>query len=160
NFFDASLKEGKDFPVLRLPAAAPLTAGRVRPLAEDRTLNKPITFDTLYGGMPRPNFSGSPVSGLTWLADGEQFLQAKEGRLYKVNTMTGRCQPFFDPDKVAQALAALPAIRKQAAEQMVRSPFLRFNPQHTAALFEHQSDLYYCPLDGGKAVRLTKAPGR
>src|SRR5262249_34388653 len=32
NFFDSVLKEGGDFPVVRLPASVPLTAGRVRPL--------------------------------------------------------------------------------------------------------------------------------
>src|SRR5439155_353806 len=37
NFFDDALAEGKDFPVLRLPAAVPLTLGRARPLTEDRT---------------------------------------------------------------------------------------------------------------------------
>jgi hypothetical protein len=34
NFFDGVLKVGGDFPVVRLRAAVPLTAGRVRPLAE------------------------------------------------------------------------------------------------------------------------------
>src|SRR5207249_10524320 len=29
----------------------------------------------------------------------------------------------------------------------------------SAALFEHQNDLYYCNLDGSGAVRLTKTPG-
>jgi dipeptidyl aminopeptidase/acylaminoacyl peptidase len=158
NFFDATIREGADFPVLRLPVATPLTAGRVRPLADDRTLNKPITFDTVHGGQ-RPNFAGAPVSGLTWLDDGEHFLQRKEGRLYKVHALTGRCQPFLDPDRIAQTLAALPSINKEAARSLADgSPDL--NPQHTGALFEHGSDLYYCPLDGGKAVRLTKAPGR
>jgi dipeptidyl aminopeptidase/acylaminoacyl peptidase len=160
NFFDAALKEGQDFPVLRLPAAAPLTVGPVRPLADGRTLNKPITFATLFGPAPPPNFNGAPVSGLTWLDDGEHFLQTKEGRPYKVHALTGRCQPFFDPDKLAGSLAALPTIDKKAAQALARSPALRYNPQHTGALFEHGSDLYYAPLDGGKAVRLTKAPGR
>jgi dipeptidyl-peptidase 4 len=160
NFFDAVLKEGKDFPVLRLPVAAPLTAGRVRPLPEDRTGDKPITFEMLYGTGPRPNFNGVPVSGLTWLEDGEHFLQRKEGRLYKVNALTGRCQPFLDSDKISQSLAALPAIDRQAARLLAGTATPHFNPQHTGALFEHSSDLYWCPFDGGKSVRLTKAPGR
>jgi dipeptidyl aminopeptidase/acylaminoacyl peptidase len=175
NFFDDGLKEGADFPVLRLPASAPLTVGRVRPLDEGRPKDKPITFDMLYpatadgggrggrggrggGGRGGINFNGSPVSGLAWLDDGEHFLQRKDGRLYKVHALTGRCQPYFDTDKIAQALAALPTIDRQAARVLAEAP--RFNPQHTGALYEHASDLYYCPFDGGKAVRLTKAPGR
>ncbi len=177
NFFDAEIKEGKDFPVLRLPAAAPLTAGRVRPLAENRTLNKPITFDMLYpaagggqggrggrggrgAGRGGVNFNGSPVSGLAWLDDGQHFLQRKDNRLYKVDALSGRCQPFLDTDKIAAALGTLPTIDRTAARALADAPAPHFNPQHTGALFEHAGDLYYCPLDGGKAVRLTKAPGR
>jgi dipeptidyl aminopeptidase/acylaminoacyl peptidase len=160
NFFDAGTKEGQDFPVLRLPAPAPLTAGAVRPLPEDRTPNKPITFETLYGGGQRPNFAGAPVSGLIWLEDGEHFLQRKEGRLYKVHALTGRCQPFLDAEKIVKSLTALPGVSRRAAEGLVNSPVITFNPQHTGALFTFAGDLYFCPLDGGKAVRLTKAPAR
>jgi dipeptidyl aminopeptidase/acylaminoacyl peptidase len=160
NFFDAAVKEGQDFPVLRVPAAAPVTAGAVRPLPDDRPRDRPITFETLYGVGPRPNFAGSPVSGITWLEDGEHFLQRKENRLYKVHALTGRCQLFLDPDKVVKSLVALPGVSRRAAEGMVNAPGLTFNPQHTAALFTFAGDLYFCPLDGGKAVRLSKAPGR
>ncbi len=159
NFFDAVLKEGQDYPVLRLPAFTPLTTTRIRPLPEERTLNKPITFETLYGSSPPPNFSGSPMMGLTWLDDGEHFLQKKEGRLYKVQALTGRCQLFFDSDKVVTALAAVPTIGREAAKGLADAVPSHLNPQRTAALLEHASDLYYCPLDGGKVVRLTKAPG-
>jgi len=159
NFFDAAVREGQDFPVLRLPAPVPLTTGRVRPLAEDRTLNKPITFETLYGADPRPNFSGAVVSGLTWLDDGDHFLQRKDGKLWKVHALTGRCQPFLDADKLAQSLAAAPAIDKPSAKALAATTAPDFNPQRTGALFVYASDLYFCPLDGGKAVRLTKVPG-
>jgi dipeptidyl aminopeptidase/acylaminoacyl peptidase len=161
NFFDDSLQEGKDFPVLRLPAPAPVSTGRYRPLPEDRTFNKPITFDRLYGGGGPPlSFRGNPVGGLTWLDDGEHFLQRKDNRLYKVHAVTGRCQTFLDADRVAAALAALPTIRKEAARNLAGAANLQLNPSRSGALFVHASDLYYCPFDGGKAVRLTKAPGR
>jgi dipeptidyl aminopeptidase/acylaminoacyl peptidase len=51
NFFDEGLAEGKDYPVLRLPAAARVTAGPVRPLPEDRVLNKPFVPEMLYSGL-------------------------------------------------------------------------------------------------------------
>src|SRR5207247_2032272 len=66
NFLDDVLKEGLDYPVLRLPAAVPLTSGRVRPLPENRVQNKPITFEVVYASTPPLNFTGTPVSGLTW----------------------------------------------------------------------------------------------
>src|SRR5206468_1197674 len=89
NFFDAALKEGQDFPVLRLTDKVPVTSGPVRPLAGNRQTGKPISFAAAYGGRPL-NFGGSPAFGLTWLDDGEHFLQVKEGRLCKVHARTGR----------------------------------------------------------------------
>jgi dipeptidyl aminopeptidase/acylaminoacyl peptidase len=173
NFFDGVLAEGKDFPVFRLPAPAPITSGKVRPLAEDRVLNKPITFEAVHAAETPLSFAGSPVSNLTWLEDGEHFLQRKEGRLLKVHALTGRSQPFYDPEKLAQGLGTLPTIGRQAAQSLAgsragRGGFrgrgfgggLNLNPQRTGALFEHESDLYFCNLDGTKPVRLTKTPGR
>jgi dipeptidyl aminopeptidase/acylaminoacyl peptidase len=185
NFFDDSLKEGQDYPVLRLPVPVPITSGRVRPLAEERTLNKPITFEAVYGvdrdptprnpppgrtisrgqGRPRPissrlDFSGSPVSVREWLDD-EHFLQTKDGQLLKVHAVTGRSQPFKygDPEKLAQALSALPTLNMQTAQAMARQAASRMDPQHVGALFDHEDDLYYGRLDGSKALRLTKTPG-
>src|SRR5262249_22095821 len=94
NFFDTAMAEGKDYPVLRLPAMVPMTMGRPRPLPEDRTLNKRITLASQEGGRPSVNISGSPVSQLTWLEDGEHFLQVRDGKLMKVHARTGRSQPF------------------------------------------------------------------
>jgi dipeptidyl-peptidase 4 len=158
NFFDDLLKEGQDYPVFRLPAPTPITSGRLRPLPEDRVLNKPITFDTLYNSERPPSFSGRPSSGFVWL-DGEHFLQGKEGRLWKVHAVTGRCQTFVDQDKLAQGLAILPTIGRPAAQDMAHSTSPHMNPQRTAALFEHENDLYYCSLNGTGAVRLTRTPG-
>src|SRR5262249_30834260 len=75
-FFAAVLGEGRDFPVVRLPKSVPLPRGRVRPLPKERSLNKPITPELLFRNPP--NFAGNPVSGITWLDDGEHFLQVKD----------------------------------------------------------------------------------
>jgi dipeptidyl aminopeptidase/acylaminoacyl peptidase len=173
-FFDDALKEGSEYAVVRLPESVPVTTGRVRPLREERTFNKPITLEAANGfgsgagtrgrgrrrgGLGGLDFDGSPVSGLSWLDDGEHFLQVKGGQLLKVHATNGRAQPFYDPEKLAQGLSSLPTMKKDAAASMARSPQLRMNPQRTAALFEYESDLYYCNLDGSGAVRLTKTPG-
>jgi dipeptidyl aminopeptidase/acylaminoacyl peptidase len=171
-FFDDGLAEGKDFPVLRLPAKVPITAGPVRPLAEERTMNKPLNVQTVYGEGPPPNLSGSSImgggrgfgrrgggGGLTWLDDGEHFLQVKEDRLYKVHARTGRLQPFVDAEKLARSLGALPTIDAGTARRLARGPSYRMNPQRTGALFEHGGDLYFAHFDGAPAVRLTKSPG-
>lgn len=157
NFFDNDLKEGGDFPVLRLPVKAALTTTRVRALADEAPRNQPITWDTVFGS-ERVSFTGTPVGGLVWLDD-EHFLQVKDERACKVHALTGRCHPLYDAAKIMKALAALPTIDDKAAHLLVASPRLRYDPAHKAALFSHQDDLYHATLDGAKAVRLTKSPG-
>src|SRR5262249_1834081 len=119
-FFDDGFREGAEDPVVRLPGAVPVTTGRGRPLPEERHFTNPSTYEEVYGsdsgggrrrrgqGRSALNFSGSPVSGLIWLDDGEHFLQVKEGRLLKVHALSGRSQPFFDSEKLAKGLSALP----------------------------------------------------
>src|SRR2546429_3884087 len=157
-FFDSVLHEGQDFPVVRLLSPVAITTEPAPAFREDRAESKPITFADLEGPQP-PNLFGSPIRDVTWLEDGKHFLQVKDGKLWRVEAVSGRMEPLFDSDKLAKGLAALPAIGPQAAHSLSRSTHVHVNPQRTAALFEHQNDLYYCNLDGSGAVRLTKTPG-
>jgi dipeptidyl aminopeptidase/acylaminoacyl peptidase len=159
NFFDSTLQEGKDFPVLRLMEPVPVISGLARPLPENRSAGKPITFEAIDHSPQPPNLFGSPTRGITWLEDGRHFLQVKEGKLCRVDAVSGQTEPFFNSEKLAEGLAALPTIGPQAAQNLARSANLHMNPERSAALFEHRSDLYYCKLDGTGGVRLTKTPG-
>ncbi len=156
NFFDADLAEGADFPVIRVAKAAPITRSPIRPLTEDRTFNKPITPETMFRSPP--NLSGSPVGGITWI-DSENFLQVKDGKLWKVAALTGRAEQFIDPAKLTKSLSAIPTIKPDDAAKLAGGPAYRLNPPRTAVLFTHGDELYHAPLDGGPAVRLTKTPG-
>jgi hypothetical protein len=158
NFFDAELEKGKDFPVLRLPAATTLRTTSVRPLPEEQVRDRPITYEAVYGGRG-PNFSGSPIAGLIWLDDGDHYLQRRGGQLNRVHAATGRSTTFFDPEKLTRGLTSRPELGETMPSTLARSPFLNLNPQRTGALFTHGNDLYYCNLDGSGAVRLTKTPG-
>jgi dipeptidyl aminopeptidase/acylaminoacyl peptidase len=162
NFFDDGLADGQDAPVVALPQSAALTAGPVRPLAEERTMNRRITVESVLGGGRRGNidFSGNPVAGLTWLDDGEHFLQIKENVLYKVEAKTGRATPFVDAAKLAKSLAALPTLDRETVDGLARNPRYRMRPKRTGALFEHDNDLYFARFDGSAGVRLTRSPGR
>jgi dipeptidyl aminopeptidase/acylaminoacyl peptidase len=93
NYFDAAIKEGQDFPVLRLVKGAPLTAGAVRPLAEERPAQTTITWE-LFDQGKAPNLNGNPTFILNWLEDGEHFTQLKEGKLFKVHALTGRTEAY------------------------------------------------------------------
>lgn len=159
NFFDSALREGQDHPVVRLLEAAPLNAGRVRPLPEERARNKPISFEAANSGFRSLSFTGTPIADPTWLADGKHFLQTKEGKLFKVDAATGRATLFHDPEKLLASLSKLSTIDKQTAGNLARSQSLRMNPARTAFLFTHEADLYHAHLDGSGAVRLTKSSG-
>ena len=119
----------------------------------------PITIDLLERSSRPPNFSGSPVSISEWLDDGQHFLQVKGGHLRKVDALTGRSEPFLDPEKMEKALAALPTIGEATAKTLAHLTSFEMNPQRTAALFTHDSDLYYATFDGTQARRLTSSPG-
>ncbi len=160
NFFDNMIEEGKEFPVVRLVDALPVTRCRVRPLPRDAQPPKPITFEAMYDSDDPPDFTGPPVSRLTWLDDGEHYLQVKDDVLWRIEAASGRMERFHSPDVMAAALAALPTIDDETADELAGRSRFRMNKNRTAALFQHENDLYYCRFDGKRAVRLTHTPGR
>jgi dipeptidyl-peptidase-4 len=155
-----ALHESEDYPIVMLNSYVPITHGRLRPPADQRELNKPVTFETVYGTEHRVDFSGSPVSGLTWLEDGEHYLQVRDGRLYQVQAATGRSTLFIDPNKLAEGLKRLPALRAKDAESLSKRTRFPMSPDRKAVLIDFENDLYYATLDGRVAVRLTSSPGR
>lgn len=154
NFFDDELAKGKDFPVLRLLKEAPITSGKVKPLPEERVMNKAITFEALYASRRPLDFSGNPVSGIEWLDDGAHFLQTKSGRVYRVDAVTGRCQLFFDSAKLLRSLPAAPEEGRRLGRR-VRRPTWQMDPQRTGVLFEVDNDYYFVRIDGSAPVQLT-----
>ncbi len=154
------LKKGDYYPVVKLNSYVPITQGGVKPLPEKRQFNKPITFETVYGPENKVSFGGSPVSGLTWLQDGEHYVQVRDGRLYKVHAVSGRSTPFFDPNQVCEGLKALPTMSEKTAQSLSKQTQFEMNPDRSAVLIDYENDLYYCSLNGGPALRLTSSPGK
>jgi dipeptidyl aminopeptidase/acylaminoacyl peptidase len=153
-------KKGEDYPIVVLKSYVPITHGEVCPLKEKRQFNKPITFETIYDPNDKVNFRGSPVWGLTWLEDGEHYLQVRNGKQYKVHAESGRSIQFFDPNELAKGLMSLPTIGQKTAESISKRTRHKMNSERNAVLIDHENDLYYCSLDGKTAVRLTSSPGR
>ena len=152
-------REGEVYPVSKLDSYVPITHGPVRPLAETREFDKPIAFEIVYGPKGKVNFSGSPLSRLVWLDDGEHYLQARDGRLYQVHAVSGRSVLFVDPNALCEGLRRLPVIRQEQAESISKRTRFRMNPDRSAILIDHENDLYYCTRDGKNAFRLTSTPG-
>ena len=159
NFFDEGLKEGGDFPVVRLAQPAPISLGPAEPLAEDRGPLRPITFDQ-GGGMRRGGGRFGGFFGRQEWLDGEHWLQVRDGRLMKVHAATGRSQPFVDAKALAKGLSRIPSLDADTAQSIAGSTSFDMDPAHRGFLFEHAQDLYYATFDLATAVRLTNQPGR
>ncbi len=155
NAFDQVLSPGADYPVVRLVEPVQLLTQPARRLPEDRPAPKPITFETARGAGPG-GFGG--FNTMTWLEDGDHYLQAKDGRLHKVDAVSGRSEPFIDTDKLAAALAKVPSLNQRSAGEMARRPNLTMDPQYQGAVWTSENDLYHARLDGSQAVRLTTTP--
>ena len=154
------LKAAEDYPIVILNSYVPITHGAVCPLEEKPQFNKAITFETIYDPNEKVSFRGAPISGLTWLQDGEHYLQVRDSRQYKVHAGSGSSVLFFDPNELAEGLKSLPTIDEKTADSISKRTRLTMNPDRSAVLIDHENDLYYCTLDGKTAVRLTSSPGQ
>ena len=76
-----------------------------------------------------------------------------------VDAATGQTSPLFDAARMEDALAALPGITRETAEEHARSEDLTFNPSRTAALITIDDDLYFYDFSAGRATRLTSTAG-
>lgn len=160
NVFDEALSRGGEYPVLRLEESVPLLTAPAPTLPERRHPPRPPTFDDVYESHPAPNFGGSPAIPIAWLADGEHFLQVRQGRLWRVEARSGRVEPATDPQRLAAALRAIPLFDTRAAESIARRTDWRTDARRQLAVFEYADDLYALRLDGSFAARLTSTPQR
>jgi dipeptidyl aminopeptidase/acylaminoacyl peptidase len=157
NFFDELLAEGKEFPVLRLLHPVPITSGRIRPLKEERSFNKPVAFDA-DGGAPI-NLGGNPVSGITWLPDGTHFLQSKAGKLYRIDAVTGRASPINEGEGSSRASRRAPSGSGRANRPRRGGSDLSMSPDRMGRLVVRDNDLFYRSFKTGTEVRLMQMPG-
>jgi dipeptidyl aminopeptidase/acylaminoacyl peptidase len=169
NFLDEAMEQGKPFPVARLEAETPLLTTAVRPLQEERTMGKIVSYEVLYGGEgggagrfgrgggreagggDRPSFGGAAIGGLRWIDD-DHYLQNKDRRLHKVNAITGASEVFMDPAPMTEALAKAGISERAAAGMAGRA---RWTDDYARALVEHENDLYAYSAATRSAVRLT-----
>ncbi|MFN2416955.1 MAG: S9 family peptidase [Pyrinomonadaceae bacterium] len=127
--------------------------------AAARAQEKLLSVEDIYDPVKRVNFSGSPPSGLEWLADGEHYLQARReagtATLMRVSARTGEAAPFFDAARMEAALRKLPAVGEANARRLARQGSYKMNPARTAVLLNFNRDLVYYELNSDAAARLT-----
>jgi dipeptidyl-peptidase 4 len=120
-------------------------------LAQDKLL----TIDDIFSpdATKRVRFAGSPVQA-QWAADGRSFKQMVNGRLMRVDALTGQATPFFDSERLVNALMRV-GVRADLAAALANSPALEFNADETAILINHNADLWYYSIGGATLTRLT-----
>ena len=105
----------------------------------------------------RIDFSGTPLGGLEWLADGRHFIQPSKGNdqpALRVDARTGKSSPLYDKSKILDALEALPGFPVDKANPLTEAePTLSID--HQALLINNASDLFYYELKTDRALRLT-----
>jgi dipeptidyl aminopeptidase/acylaminoacyl peptidase len=159
NFLDAHLQVGGEFPVSRVPSGQTMLTTAVRPLAEDRSEGRRVTFETLYGdSKERVEFS-PPSTSVEWLPDGKHYLQVRDRRLHKVEALTGRSKRYPVPEKLLASLTSIPSMDQSRQRSISRRTSFNWNDDKSAALIEHGDDLYHLPMDGTPARRLTRTRG-
>jgi dipeptidyl-peptidase-4 len=122
-------------------------------VAQDRLL----TLDDIFSPDPakRVRFSGSLPQPI-WSADGKSFRQVQNGRLVRVDAVTGQnAVPYMDSGKLAAALSRT-GIKAEDAAAMANSPNLQFNADESGILFNNASDLWYYDVATGNLKRLTE----
>jgi dipeptidyl-peptidase-4 len=153
NFFDAGIATGKSFPVRRITADKPVFTGEPRPLPETVTAKKPFTLD-MIGGRGGVGLAGAPMGSITWLDDGQHWLQTKNRKLYKVNARTGDAELFVDAANLRKSLTATEKQLPKELNDALAAPNYTFNPSRTAVLLSTGEALYVVACDGSPAKKV------
>src|SRR5215207_9726861 len=127
--------------------------------AAARAQQKLLTIDDIYDPAKKVSFSGTAVSGLEWLKDGEHYLQSRKaeggGVLMRVNARTGQAAPFFDAARMEAALAKIRGVSAEDAKSLAHQDSYKLNRAQTAVLLNAANDLVYYELNSDAATRLT-----
>ncbi|MFN0141745.1 MAG: S9 family peptidase [Pyrinomonadaceae bacterium] len=117
--------------------------------------DKLLTLDDIFSpdASKRVRFGGAPVMP-TWAADGKSFKQTINGRLMRVDAVTGNATPYFDSAALAAALMRV-GIKADEATAMANSQGLQFNSGETGVLVNAASDLWFYDIGKRDLKRLT-----
>lgn len=116
---------------------------------------KMLTVDEIFSPDPkvRVRFTGSPTV-VQWTRDGKAFKQVQNGRMMRVDAVSGQASVLVDSKKLASALMSA-GTRAEDAERIAASQGLQFNQGETAVLVNQQNDLWVYDIAGGVLKRLT-----
>jgi dipeptidyl-peptidase 4 len=149
-------------PAFRRLACVCLAAAALASVTLAQAPPRELTVDVIYDPEARVDFSGAPPTNLRWVDEMKYLQMRRAGRRVEwlvVDAATGQTSPLFDADRMEDALAALPGMTREIAEEHARSDDLTFNSSRTAALITIDDDLYFYDFSAGRATRLTSTAG-
>lgn len=117
--------------------------------------DKLLTLDDIFSPDParRVRFGGTPVA-VQWAGDGKSFKQVINGRLMRVDAVTGQAVPYFDSSSLSAALQRN-GVKAEDATSMANSPGLQFNASESGVLINHASDLWFYDIATRNLKKLT-----
>src|SRR5947207_11362896 len=115
---------------------------------------KLLTIDDIFSTDPtvRVEFSGNPDE-VEWSHNGSTFRQEQNGKLMRVDAVTGNVSEYFDSSTFIRALVKA-GIAQDEAEQMANSPTLHFNAHEAEILLDYDNDLRVYDRIAGSLKRL------
>ena len=118
--------------------------------------DKLLTLDDIYSpdASKRVAFGGRPTN-VSWADDGKSFKEVRSGKLMRVDAVTGNAVPYFDSDKLANALQTAAGLTANEAQRLANSTSLDFNKTETAILINTKGDLWHWDVTSGAMKRLT-----
>jgi dipeptidyl-peptidase 4 len=120
-----------------------------------RAQEKRLSIDDIFDPAKRVAFSGRPVSIRGWTRDGNSYRQFQNGRLLRVNALTGQSEEAFDNKRLVSILTRTQGFTFDDANRVGSVQFPQFNPQETAVLLSHANDLWIYDVAAGAVRRLT-----
>ncbi len=117
--------------------------------------DKLLTLDDIFSpdAARRVRFGGTPVA-VQWAGDGKSFKQLVNGRLMRVDAVTGQAVPYFDSASLSAALQRN-GVKAEDATAMANSPGLQFNANESGVLLNHASDLWFYDIATRNLKKLT-----
>ena len=117
--------------------------------------DKLLTLDDIFSPdtTKRVRFGGSPVAP-AWAPDGKSFKQTINGRLMRVDAVSGQAVPYYDSGSLAAALMRV-GIRADEANALANSQGLQFNAGESGILLNASSDLWFYDIASKNLKRLT-----
>lgn len=157
NSFDDGLAKDGEFPVVRVGTLGGVATGSLRSLPENR--KKDLPFDLSFLTSNRA-FAVGELGPVSWLPDGEHYLQSRGKMLWKVAARTGRTELLVDPAKLAKSMDALPKMEEKYRKDFLAGLQFTMNPARTGAIVNPpDGELGFAHFDGTPAVLLTTSGG-